>query len=291
MKVAIYYFSGTGNTELTCKKWASEAKSRGITIDLFKMEEIQDQEIDLSGYDKVGIGYPIHGFNAPKIVLEFTKKVKPSEEMKPLFIIMVSGEYMTINHSSALKLESILKKKNFYIESDYHYLMPYNMIFRHTELRAFKMYETMNALVPLDVEDYLVNNKPHHLAKHKFIRPVIWVIRIEHWFAHVNGKHYKVDMNKCIKCMRCVNSCPTKNIEFKDGKFTFKNSCLCCTRCSFYCPSDAFKIALLNGWRVNKPYRFKEPEEVEVDKHPRYCKKSYIRYYQEAENRLNKASE
>ena len=76
MKVGIYYFSGTGNTELTVKKWQSEALARGIELDLIKIEEIKEAEVDVSCYDKIGFGYPIHAFNAPRNVLKFAKKIK-----------------------------------------------------------------------------------------------------------------------------------------------------------------------------------------------------------------------
>ena len=288
MKVVIYYFSGTGNTELTVKKWLEEAQKHNIELDLVNIEKVTDKEIDASGYDKIGFGYPIHAFNAPSNVNKFAKRIKKLDKKTPAFAVMVSGEYMNLNHSSHLKLAGILKRRNIYFESEYHYIMPYNMIFRHTEKRAYQMYKTMNELVPLDVEDYLVNNKPHKLNKHKFMRTFTWLLRIEQLFAPVNGKTYRINKKKCIKCMKCVNSCPTQNIEFKDGKFKFHNRCLCCTRCSFYCPTNAFSIGLLTSWKVNGKYKFVEPEIEEVDKHPKYCKKSYIRYYKEAEERLSK---
>ena len=288
MKVAIYYFSGTGNTELTVKKWQAEAQKRNIECDLFKIEENPKEEIDVSSYDKIGIGYPIHAFNAPSNVNKFVSHIKKVDKPIDAFAVMVSGEYMNLNHSSDNKMKRILKRRNININSDYHYIMPYNMIFRHTEKRAFQMYQTMNALVPLDVQDYLVDNKPHKLRKHHLVGWLIWMFRIEQLFAPVNGKTFKINKKKCIKCMKCVNACPTHNIEFKDGKFKFHNHCLCCTRCSFNCPTNAFSIGLLTSWKVNGRYQFKEPEVEEVDKHPKYCKKSYIRYYKEAEERLSK---
>lgn len=287
MKIAIYYFSGTGNTELTVKKWASEASKHNIECDLFKFEEITEKNIDVNNYDKVGIAYPIHAFNAPRIVLKSAKKIIKCDSLKPFFILMVSGEYMNLNHSSHLKLKSILKKRNMVLESEYHYLMPYNMIFRHTEKRAYDMYKTMNSLVELDVKDYLVNSKTHRLNKHKLVRPLIWAFRIEQVYGPLYGKMLRINKKKCIKCMKCVNSCPLQNIEFKDDKFKFHWQCTLCARCSFNCPTNAFSTGFLQLWKVNGKYKFKEPMEVEKDKHPKYCKKSYIRYYKEAEDRLN----
>ncbi len=165
MKIAIYYFSGTGNTELTVKKWQAEASKYNIDCQLFKIEENPKEDVDVSSYDKIGIAYPIHAFNAPSNVNKFVSHIKKLDEKKDAFVIMVSGEYMNLNHSSDNKIRRILKRRNIIVKSEYHYLMPYNMIFRHTEKRAFQMYETMNALVPLDVEDYLKDDKPHKLKK------------------------------------------------------------------------------------------------------------------------------
>ena len=52
MKIAIYYFSGTGNTALTVNKWAEEAKKYNIECDLFKIEDIKEEKVDVSQYDK-----------------------------------------------------------------------------------------------------------------------------------------------------------------------------------------------------------------------------------------------
>lgn len=286
MKIAIYYFSGTGNTELTIKKWASEADKYNIECDIFRFEEITDESIDVNKYDKIGIAYPIHAFNAPRIVLKSAKKISKSNKSKPFFVIMVSGEYMNLNHSSHSKLKSILKKRNLFLESEYHYLMPYNMIFRHTEKRAYDMYKTMNSLVELDVKEYLISNKPHRLNKHKLVRPLIWAFRVEQLYGPLYGKMLRINKKKCVKCMKCVESCPLQNIEFKNDKFKFHWHCTLCARCSFNCPTNAFSTGFLQLWKVNGKYKFKEPQEIEKDKHPRYCKKSYIRYYKEAEDRL-----
>ena len=287
MKVAIFYFSGTGNTEKVVRKWKESSESFGVSIDLVKIEKDDFDFSKINEYDKIGFAYPIHAFNAPENVWKYAKKFPKIENSKKVFVIMVSGEYMTINHSSSKKLLRILKRRNYVLESDYHYIMPYNMIFRHTEARATRMYETMNKLVPIDAKEYLVDNKPHLIKKHHFVGWFIFILRIEQWFSGVNGRLFKVNKKKCIKCMKCVNNCPVKNIEYVNGKFKFHGNCLLCTRCSFNCPTDAFSIGILNSWRVNKPYSFKPVDYQEVDKHKRYCKKSYERYYKEAEARIN----
>ena len=59
-----------------------------------------------------------------------------------------------------------------------------------------------------------------------------------------------------------------------------------CTRCSFNCPKNAIVFGLFNAWKVNGKYSFKKPLIEEENKHKRYCKKSYDRYFNEARIRI-----
>ena len=109
---------------------------------------------------------------------------------------------------------------------------------------------------------------------------------IEHPGAKINGWFMRTNKN-CVNCNKCVNMCPSKNISVKDGKIKFHSKCLMCTRCAFYCPKDAIVFGLFNSWKVNGEYNFKKPEKEEVNKHKRYCKKAYIKYFENAEKRIN----
>ena len=286
MRTAIFYFSGTGNTERVVKTWLSALDTEGIEAEAFRIEDAT--AVDLAAYDKLGIAYPVHAFNAPEIVLDFAKKLPVFYAPKAVYLIMVSGDPLRLNDSSDQKLREILKRKNAKVESVWHYIMPYNMIFRHTEARAWQMVDTMRKLVPLDVRQYFVEGKHHTLHPLRGTSVLTAAFRIEHWFSHVNGKHFRVTKD-CIHCMRCVRNCPTGNIEFREGKIRFHDRCILCTRCSFNCPKDAIRIGLLNGWRVNGPYRFRPPAGQEPDKHANFCRRSYERYFQDAEQRIQKS--
>ena len=43
----------------------------------------------------------------------------------------------------------------------------------------------------------------------------------------------------CTHCNKCVEICPTKNIEVIDNKLYFKDNCILCTRCINHCPVNA----------------------------------------------------
>lgn len=46
---------------------------------------------------------------------------------------------------SSIKFNSIMKKKRYEPYGEYHYVMPYNMIFRHTDEMAYRMKATLDA--------------------------------------------------------------------------------------------------------------------------------------------------
>ena len=217
-------------------------------------------------------------------VLQFAKKLQKRKDKKPLFIVKTSGEPLALNNISSLKVKSILRKRGLILENEYHYCMPYNIIFRHTDNMAYKMWESAKSIIPYDCDEIIAGEK----RKLKYIpcgRMLAWIFRIEHWAGRFNGKKYKVNEN-CIKCGMCVRNCPTHNITMENGNFKFGKNCLMCMRCSFNCPKNCIKIGLFENWKVNGRYSF-TPNKNQVETHKNYCKRSYKKYFSKIENRLN----
>lgn len=276
MKVLICYFSGTGNTKKIIDLYTDCFNKQEISLELYNIEK-NNFNIDPNEYDLIGLAYPIHAFNAPSIVLGFVKSFPKLKAKKRLFIIKTSGEALAINNISSLKLKKIFKKKNLILNNEYHYLMPYNIIFRHSDVMVHNMWFIATNLVQIDCQEIMagVENKLPYFFMGCFLS---WLFRIEHWGGRFNGKRYLIS-DSCIKCNKCVTDCPTHNIEIVDGRFVFKNKCLMCMRCAFYCPTDSVRIGLFNRWKVNGAYNFNRPEEIKEDRHKRYCKRSYRKYF------------
>lgn len=288
MQAIIYYFSGTGNTKRVCEKYVKAFGEQGVSCVIHPMNDFTNIP-NPADFDLVGFAYPIHGFNAPYIVYKFVRALPKSD--KNYFIIKTSGEPLQLNNASSIHLRKKLKERGFkQLTNEYHYVMPYNIIFRHTDLQAQKMWNTAQALVPIHVRQILQGEK--HLLKRPFLGGVIsCVLRIEHPAMKINGKHFKVNKN-CAKCMKCVNNCPVDNVSYSEQKgFCFGYKCIMCARCSFSCPKDAIKIGVLNGWRVNGAYNFDgEADTTQKCKKPNYCKKAYKRYFENAEALIEQSS-
>lgn len=282
----IYVFSGTGNTKKACDIYKSEFEKNGVETTLYTVKKGFENLPDPNNFDYVGFAYPIHGFNAPYIMLDLAKALPKANGTKQYFVVKTSGEPLKINNVSSIKFNDIMKKKGYVLMSEYHYVMPYNMIFRHTDEMAARMKNTLEQLAPVEAREVICGVE-HKLSKVPFGRFVAWVVRIEQPAMKVNGRFFKVDGNKCIKCGACAKNCPVGNIKMDgNGKFSFGGDCVMCTRCSFNCPTNAFDIGMLNGWKVNGRYSYKLPEKPEEDKHAWYCKKAYKRYFEEAQKKI-----
>lgn len=287
MKILLCYFSATGNTKKVVDKFAEELTKLGSVVDVHKVEN-QEFNYDVNDYDAIGIGYPIHGFNAPLNVVQFAKKLPKPAGKKRLIILKTSGEPIKLNNVSSYQIIKILKKKNYFLTNEYHYVMPYNMIFRHSDAMAYKMWNTASRLIPLDAKE-VVDNVPARLKGVFMGHTLAWIFRIEHPGAKFIGKRFKVT-DKCLKCQKCVRECPTKNITFENGKFKFGKNCLICTRCSFNCPANAINIGLLEGWKVNGQYNFNNPDDTYQKSHKNYCKNAYKKYFERSEKKIEAAS-
>lgn len=282
----IYVFSGTGNTKKACDIYKSEFEKNGVETTLYTVKKGFENLPDPNNFDYVGFAYPIHGFNAPYIMLDLAKALPKANGTKQYFVVKTSGEPLKINNVSSIKFNDIMKRKGYVPFSEYHYVMPYNMIFRHTDEMAARMKNTLEQLASVEAREVICGVE-HKLPKVPFGRFVAWVVRIEQPAMKVNGRFFKVDGNKCIKCGACAKNCPVGNIKMDgNGKFSFGGDCVMCTRCSFNCPTNAFDIGMLNGWKVNGRYSYKLPEKPEEDKHAWYCKKAYKRYFEEAQKKI-----
>lgn len=270
MTTNIFYFSGTNNTKKVAQTLCSELQALGVTTNLTDVSKPYEH----TPCDTIVIAYPVYGFNPPSIILDFVKNLP--EDLNRVYFLKTSGEPLHINDASSLKLMKILRKKGYKVMGEYHFIMPYNMIFKHTDELASKMFLTAKERLKTtakEISNYV--NKPIDMPySAKFMRALC---TIEHKGMALNGKLYRVDDTKCINCMRCVNNCPVKNISYNGENFTFGSSCLGCARCSFLCPTDAITTGLLNFLKVNGAYNFNADHTKATL--PKYCKKSYERYF------------
>lgn len=287
-KAVIYCFSGTGNTLKAAKEYKKIFEENNVETYIFNVGDNFDDMPSPKDYDYVGIAYPIHGFNAPYPIFDLIKLFPKFDnaDRKKIFIIKTSGEPLTINNISSEPLMARLNNKGYILTNEYHYIMPYNILFRHTDEFAAKMWKTAKALCVIEANEIL-SEKSSYLKKFPLGRLIAFLFRIEHPAMKINGNLFRVKKN-CTHCNLCIKKCPVNNIyNDEKGNIKFKNKCVMCTSCAFRCPVDAINIGILNFWRVNGVYKFENPPLGLKSKHENYCKKAYDRYFYNADKKIH----
>lgn len=286
VRCLLIYFTGTFNTRYLTGKLKERLLDEGWFVESYEIDPLNNEKLDLSTYDIIGLGYPIHGYCAPYAFLRFIRKQEFPRGI-PVFVYKNSGETETANDASSKYLRRKLRWDGAKLRNEYHFMMPYNIHFRFDEYLVKEMLVMNGKLM-----DILVYELTHRIANFKGFK--LWprlvsavVSRPQYIGGDVNSFLYKVDADKCINCDLCIKRCPTKNIyRGEDGTIRFHHNCLMCMRCSLFCPKDAIHIGFLEdwGWKVNGGYDFNKIEKIKYD-HPYITEqttgffKCYVRTY------------
>lgn len=267
-KAVLYVFSGTGNTRLVAnlyKKFLSEYETTIYDIKMKKEGSgyIFETFPNPADFDLIGFGHPVYGFNIPKPFDNFINQLPKLSETKKAFVFKTSGEGLYINNFSSQRIIHKMEKKGMEFISDRHYVMPYNMIFRHTPEMVKREWLYATAYAKLSCKE-IQQGKKQKVHINPILRFWVPLVRIEWIYFPLSAPFsLKVDMEKCIKCQKCVKNCPLNNISYDGEKFSFNHNCTMCTCCSFGCPTSAISIGLLNGWKINGSYHI---EKTAADK-------------------------
>ena len=246
MKILLLYYTGTYSTLYITTLIKNQLINKGYEVDVLSVFE--KAKVNINKYDYICLGYPIHNYNCPKIVLDKIKKL--NIKGKKYLIYKVGGKNTKLNDASSYKLYKYMKKGHNELMGEYHFLMPLNI---NTKLdEKFIKYQ-------IDYNLKLVKFMINHMYTIKDYKVKVFDRIVSNLFNIVNkimkfdSQRYKVIKDKCIRCRKCINLCPCKNIEYKwqKRKIMFANKCVNCMRCVNVCPSDAISVGLLNKHKIS----------------------------------------
>ncbi len=278
MKVLLCLFSGTGNTRRVGERFRDELIAKGVEAEVYSIKKGAPMPAT-EGLDALVVGYPIHAFNAPRGALAFMKRL-PASDGLPVWLLRTSGEPSKLNDAAGITPKRILKKKGYRVSGEFSYVMPYNIMFRHSDGMAARMWKSAELRIPGDAETLIAGMGT--LCKVNALRRLVaFTLRIEHSAMPLVGRHFR-PTEKCVGCGKCARVCPQNNIKMVDDRPVFGKNCTGCMACAFCCPEDAVKISIFNSWRVNGGYAF-DGEPASDDEVCRYCHKMYLRYFHAGE--------
>ena len=113
-KTVIFYFSGTGNTELVADMIQEELINCQYSVNRVRIEDVlkNNLSIDLEKYDLIGIGSPVISFGTPSIVTRFIERL-PNEKNKKVFIFRTAGGVVPNNYNASKHIIHKLSQKGY----------------------------------------------------------------------------------------------------------------------------------------------------------------------------------
>lgn len=255
--LALYVFTGTGNTRYVADLLVRELEGLGqrvaarvIDRDLIRAAALDP---DPRGVDAIGLAYPVHAWNAPRMVFEFIERL-PSlegEGGKPAFLLRTAGDPLLNGGATAMVRERLLASGYAVLRDDLA-IMPANVLLRYDERLVKQLLiaaECVAHRAAAGIVATQVSLPRETLATRVVSRLFSGAeARGARWF----GRHHRVS-SACTACGVCARECPTGNVRLDEGRLRFGWECTLCLHCFYVCPEAALtpilgRRLLIDDW-------------------------------------------
>ncbi len=247
-RIAIIYFSGTGNTWYIARQYERALIQLEQQVDLLPLERVlraEDQEA-LAGYDLLGLGYPIHAWNAPRLMANFMRRL-PRSAGQRLFLFVTTDLPVAGAFDWA---RDLLARRGYALVHEAHYYVANNFLFAQPPKQDETTFARRLAWLDADVQEAAAEILAGHERHTYASRAERWLLSNLVWqFYRFGCRHiYRFFhvREACNQCGLCVRLCPARNIRLVEGRLRFGAECTFCLRCMNLCPQQAIEVRLLN---------------------------------------------
>ena len=265
MKIAIFYFTGTGNTEFIAKELKRALGNENPT-ELFSIEFFVKgvSQSHLGQFDFLILGAPVYAFNAPRIFINFLKRLPKGDGKRVMLFLDAGGDALAgLAYPSRL-----LGNKGYNVTNQAVFFVPANLwletvdktngiitanlfgwryqqnVKEMLELSRVKIQATVNKILKGEPTSFPTSFFTQHIS-------------IGAWFIYAylgcpTFKYFIRTNQACNLCGICISTCPTNNIRIEKSKVIFGSACTMCYRCINVCPKLAISFRSPFGFMDNK---------------------------------------
>jgi len=238
MRIALLFFSGTGNTKWLTEILSSFLTEKGGSVSIFNLED--DIIFQAKDFDTILVAHPVYGAHVPRLVSD-----KVQILIQGNIPVTVIATYGYVNALGFFAEKKALGRK---ITSYYNVKM-FNNISTPKMKMGIKTLEKRLVAKKRLIRKIEKIGASIMQGKRKIegIGPQLLVgIKIRKAFREGLHTHYQtlgVDPERCTDCGKCIRECPTHSIVQEGSIFTFHATCTACMRCYSNCPTQAITIS------------------------------------------------
>lgn len=262
MKASIIVFSPSGHTLKAAQVFKRELENRNIEVQLINItknpkyfqkngqaERYLGEELD--EHDVLLIGGPVYAGHIEKNILRLIELL-PEAGGKYGDLAVPFITYGGVHSSIALEeMGRYLKRKNR------RSILGVKIAAEHTLTKTFA--KVINGTKPGQLEEKIIadavdrmisiagrDDKKTKDAGKSFLYSKLSERILYHIFSqeffHKRFKDVNIDLQKCLKCKKCIEVCPVNMFDYVDGTVKMvrdKKECILCAECYHECPANA----------------------------------------------------
>ena len=248
----IFYFSGTGNSQLAAKKIADITEDELISIN----QQLRENQTGAFCSDRPFVFVtPTYAWRIPRIVEEWIRDTR-FDGNRDTYFVLTCGD----NCGNAAKyVHELCAVKGFHFRGLSQIAMPENYLAMFPTPGGAECREILQKADPVieAISKTIKNGEP---LPQKHISPADRIMS-----GPVNGMFYALFVHDkkftvtdaCVSCGKCARRCPLTNITLEDGKPVWHGNCTHCMACIGGCPAKAIEY----GAKSRSRHRYYIAEE------------------------------
>ena len=115
MKIAVFYFSGTGSTWWTMSQFQDIAEKNNHIVEIFNIEKAKEFDVReiVTRNEIIGFAYPIYGSDIPKIMKNFLTTHFKNIDLQGKIPVLVINTMLLFSGDGALIIRKYINESNF----------------------------------------------------------------------------------------------------------------------------------------------------------------------------------
>jgi ferredoxin len=256
-KAIVHYFSGTGNTYRVSSLVKKKLEENGFVVWLNSVENGKyagPSDLDI-------FAFPVYAYDVPDIMMKYLHGIMPVEKKKAAVIAVhgmlwqkprVPGDGGDPGYSFE-HARRALARKGYDVAYTMAVGYPHSISMLLSTPPSAEQ-SLIRAASDMRVEEFSRKIAADDRSLQKCgILPAFYSLLpglLFRFFGRMGlGKLYVADTG-CIKCGKCIQSCPSKAIRFSLGRPRWDWKCQGCQRCINICPNNAIQASLFRAFAM-----------------------------------------